>query len=392
MSVAHARSRFIPNPPRGTRVLVSPAVLAVIGSNLIRRPARTALTAIGIALGVATIVALLSVTSGLKRSAGDLIHLGDADIGIFQKGVADPTSSLVPDSLGNRITRTTGVQAATPLLLVIEAITAQPSAIVFGMDPSGFVAHREVYLQGRFPAGANQVGLGNRLAGQLHARVGSPVKLKGKRFTVSGMYQSGTFFEDSGASLPLKAAQALERRLGEATTVAIVLRPGTHTAAVRKAILRANPDLQAIASPDDAARAGGNSQLIGKAVVVIVVLALIIGGIAVANTMAMAVLERQGEFALMATIGWSPARVAALVLGEGVGVSLIGAALGLLLGVVGAGLLVDALGASSYASPEVTAWGLGRGLLVGVAIGVLGGLYPAWRVSRLDPGATLARA
>jgi ABC-type antimicrobial peptide transport system permease subunit len=40
----------------------------------------------------------------------------------------------------------------------------------------------------------------------------------------------------------------------------------------------------------------------------------------------------------------------------------------------------------------VTAWGLGRGLLVGVAIGVLGGLYPAWRVSRLDPGATLARA
>ena len=55
-------------------------------------------------------------------------------------------------------------------------------------------------------------------------------------------------------------------------------------------------------------------------------------------------------------------------------------------------LLVDALGASSYASPEVTAWGLGRGLLVGVAIGVLGGLYPAWRVSRLDPGATLARS
>jgi putative ABC transport system permease protein len=260
------------------------------------------------------------------------------------------------------------------------------------MDPTGFVAHREVYLQGRFPAGRNQIGIGKNLADQLHARAGSAVKVMGRAFTVSGVYQSGTFFEDSGASLPLKSAQALARRLGEATTVAVVVRPGARTAAVRKAILRANPDLQAIASPDDAARAGGNSQLIGKAVLVIVVLALIIGGIAVANTMAMAVLERQGEFALMATIGWSPARVAALVLGEGVAVSLIGAALGLLLGVVGAGLLVDALGASSYASPEVTAWGLGRGLLVGVAIGVLGGLYPAWRVSRLDPGATLARA
>ena len=367
-------------------------MLAVIGSNLIRRPARTALTAIGIALGVGTIVALLSVTSGLKRSAGDLIHLGDADLGIFQKGVADPTSSLLPVSLASRIAHTNGVAGATPLLLVIEGIAQQPSAIVFGMDPTGFVAQRQVYLRGRFPPGAGQIGLGNRLAGQLHAGIGTGVKVESKPFRVSGIYQSGTFFEDSGATLPLGAAQSLARRPGEATTIAVLLRPGTRTAAVRAAILRANPGLQAISNPDDAARAGGNSQLIGKAVVVIVVLALIIGGIAVANTMAMAVLERQREFALMATIGWSPARVAALVLGEGVGVSLIGAALGLLVGVIGAGLLVDALGASSYASPEVTAWGLGRGLLVGVAIGVLGGLYPAWRVSRLDPGATLARA
>jgi putative ABC transport system permease protein len=366
-------------------------VLAVIGSNLIRRPGRTALTAIGIALGVATIVALLSVTSGLKRSAGDLIHLGDADIGVFQKGVADPTSSLLPQSLSSRIGRAHGVAAATPLLLIIEAFAQEPSAVVFGMQRNGFVAHRQVYLRGRFPAGRDQVGVGDRLAGQLHAAPGSRVTLQRKRFTVSGVYHSGTFFEDSGASLPLAGAQALAQRPGEATTIALVLRPGTRTASVRRALLRANPDLQAIASPDDAARAGGNSQLIGKAVVVIVVLALIIGGIAVANTMALAVLERQREFALLATIGWTPARVAALVLGEGVGVSLLGAALGLLLGVVGAGLLVDALGASSYASPDVTAWALGRGLLVGVAIGVLGGLYPAWRVTRLDPGATLAR-
>ena len=284
------------------------------------------------------------------------------------------------------------MQAATPLLLVIEGIAPQPSAIVFGMDPDGFVAHREVYLKGRFPAAPNQIGVGSHLADELKVGLGGTVKVMNKPFTVSGVYQSGTFFEDAGASLRLKAAQTLAQRTGEATTVALVLKPGSRTATVRRAILRANPNLQAIASPDDAARAGGNSQLIGKAVVVIVVLALIIGGIAVANTMAMAVLERQREFALMATIGWSPTRVAALVLGEGVGVSLIGAALGLLLGVVGAGLLVDALGASSYASPEVTAWGLGRGLLVGVAIGVLGGLYPAWRVSRLDPGATLARS
>ena len=62
---------------------------------------------------------------------------------------------------------------------------------------------------------------------------------------------------------------------------------------------------------------------------------------------------------------------------------------------IGGGLLVHALGVSAYVSPSVTAWGLGRGLLVGVAIGVLGGIYPAWRVTRMRPmkgaGRDLAR-
>jgi putative ABC transport system permease protein len=394
---------FIPNPARGIEQpssgrgrrgggYIRGDVLAVIGSNLVRRPARTLLTAVGIALGVATIVALLSVTAGLKRSAGDLIHLGGADFGIFQKGVADPTASLLPATLAQRMQGRPGVQATAALLLIVEAIPSQPAAIVFGMDPNGFVAARQVYATGGFPRAPGQIGLGDQLADQLHARIGARVRVNRRTFTVSGTYHSSTFFEDSGATLSLGAAQALARRPGEVTTVAVAVQPGVRTRTVRDRLLRAFPGLQVVSSPDEAARAGGNSQLIGKAVVVIVVLALIIGGIAVANTMAMAVIERQPEFALLATIGWSPTRVAGLVLGEGVGVSLLGAALGLLLGVVGAGLLVDALGASSYASPEVTAWGLGRGLLVGVAIGVLGGLYPAWRVSRLEPGAALARA
>ena len=87
----------------------------------------------------------------------------------------------------------------------------------------------------------------------------------------------------------------------------------------------------------------------------------------------------------LSTVGWSPTRVASLIFGEGVAVSVLGAAVGLFVGVIGGGLLVRALGVSSYVSPTITAWGLGRGLLVGVAIGVLGGIYPAWRVTRMTP-------
>jgi putative ABC transport system permease protein len=125
-------------------------------------------------------------------------------------------------------------------------------------------------------------------------------------------------------------------------------------------------------------------------VLVIVVIALVVGAISVANTMAMSIVERQSELALLSAIGWSPLRVSLLILGEGVAVSVLGAGVGLLFGDVGAGLLIGVLGVSAYVSPAVTAWALGRGLLVGVAIGVLGGIYPAWRVTRMTPLRALA--
>jgi putative ABC transport system permease protein len=72
--------------------------------------------------------------------------------------------------------------------------------------------------------------------------------------------------------------------------------------------------------------------------------------------------------------------------------SVLGAALGLLLGVVDAGWLGDALGVSAVVSPDVTPWTIGQALLIGVAIGVLGGLYPAWRATRVSGVELLARA
>src|SRR5947209_16057508 len=101
--------------------------------------------------------------------------------------------------------------------------------------------------------------------------------------------------------------------------------------------------------------------------------------------MAIVIIERERELALLATVGWTPRRVAGLVLGEGIGVSLVGAAIGLLIGVVGSDLLVRALSASAFVSPNITTWGLGRGLLVGIAIGFFRRLCPPWRAAWLMP-------
>ena len=124
-------------------------MLSLVFTNLVRHKARTFATAIGIALGVATIVALLSVGAGLQRTAAGLVHLGDADLGLFQSGVEDPTASLLPTSLAQRLERRPDVSHATPLLLVVEGVREDPAAIVFGADPNGFVAQRLVVSEGR---------------------------------------------------------------------------------------------------------------------------------------------------------------------------------------------------------------------------------------------------
>ena len=67
-------------------------MIPIVFANLWRRPGRTLFTALGIAIGVATVVALLSLGDGLKRTAGGLVHLGGADFVVYQHGVSDPTA------------------------------------------------------------------------------------------------------------------------------------------------------------------------------------------------------------------------------------------------------------------------------------------------------------
>jgi putative ABC transport system permease protein len=374
-------------------------VLSLIASNLRRRKARTVATAIGIALGVGIIVALLSVGAGLKRTAGQLVHLGQADMGIFQSGVEDPTASILPLSMVSRLERQPEVASATPLLLVINGIRSSPGAVVFGAEPDGFFAKRLVMTAGRRSFGPRTILVGDRLASSLGVHPGSKVEVKRQSFTVGGVYHTGILFEDTGATLDLRAAQRIQSHgqqsaaIGAgATTIAVQINSDVTQTAAEKAIRHEFPGTTVIGTNDDPSRIGANGELVQKAVEIIAALALIVGGLGITNTMAMAVLERERELALLSAVGWRRRRIAFLVLAEGVATSILGAGVGLLLGIIGANGLNQALGVSTVVSPRVTPWTIGQALLIGVAVGVLGGLYPAWRATSVSPTRLLGGA
>jgi len=360
-------------------------------SGLRRRPGRTLLTAFGTGLGIATIVALLAVADASKRSAGDLVHLGAGDLGLFQSDAADPTTSVLPISLVARLRHTPGIADATPLVLIVESVPRDPAAVVFGADPNGFLTQRLVFSSGRMFRSPREIVVGDELARTLKLAPGSTLRVKNRAFRVTGVYHIGVAFQDGGAFLPLNVAQQLAGREDEATTIPIKLATGTRPATVKRTLAQDFPGLLVISDPEEATRAGANGQLIAKAALVIAVLALVIGGIGIVNTMLMAVIERQSEFALLSAVGWSGLQVARLVLTEGVVISLLGALIGLALGIVGADLLVRVLDAQAFVSPHVSAADAARALLIGGLIGVVGGLYPAWRAARISPARVLAR-
>ena len=358
--------------------------------NLVRNRGRTLFTAAGVAIGVATIVALLALTQGLKQSVGGLGNLGGANFGVFQSGVSDLTASVLPDSLVSGIRRLPGVEDAAPILLVTDALPESPSAIVFGAEASSFPVRRLVITEGRRARGEEAM-VGDELAGRLGLAPGDQIRLKGFRIPVVGVYHGGIGFEDEGVGVPIAVAERLSGRTNGVSTIAVNVAPDASEGEVAASVRREFPGTVTIANPGEAARANPSFEIVNKTVLVIAALALVLGAIAVTNTMAMAVLERQRELALMAAVGWSPGQVAALVIGEGAAVGLAGATIGVGLGIAVSQLLVSLFSAQGLVEPVITAWGLGRGLLIGLAIGVLGGVYPAWRVTRRPPAELLGR-
>lgn len=365
-------------------------MVGLIALNLVRNRGRTALTAAGIAIGVATIVALLALAQGLKESVGGLSRLGHADFGLFQSGVADLTVSNLPESMVARVERQPGVQEATGISLIADALPGDPSALVFGVERGSFVARRLVVAEGGRARGPEAM-VGDGFASRNDVGPGGTVVLKGEPFRVSGVYHAGVGFQDAGVVVSTAVAKRLSGGRTGVTTIAVALRPDASEKTVAAALRRTFPGTMTIANPGEAARANPSFEIVSKAVLVIAALALVLGAIAVTNTMAMAVLERQRELALLGAIGWTPRQVGAIVVGEGAGVGLIGAGVGVALGAGLSHVVVGLLEAGDFVSPALTLWGVGRGLLIGLAIGVLGGVYPAWRVGRRPPAELLGR-
>jgi putative ABC transport system permease protein len=241
---------------------------------------------------------------------------------------------------------------------------------------------------------AREVLLGALLAQRLGKRVGDTVEVEVEPFEVVGIFESRNHYENGGLVMPLGALQELIDREGMVTAFSLRMAPAADRAAAAARIcaeieqlagadgeplgLEASTSDEFIATTSELHFAKGIAWMTST-------VALLISAVGVLNTMMMSVFERTGELGVLRAIGWSRARIVRLVLYESIGLSLLGAVCGSAAALLVVRILSRMPAAASIVEGSVPPLVVGQGLLLGVLIGSLGGLYPALRAATLAP-------
>ena len=108
----------------------------LILKNLVRQRVRTALTVLGISLGITTVVALGVITSGLKATSAQIINFGGADFMVAQEGASDLSFSIVPRDDVASVANSPAWQQTEGVLFHIVRVGSNPFFFVFGRDPA----------------------------------------------------------------------------------------------------------------------------------------------------------------------------------------------------------------------------------------------------------------
>jgi ABC-type antimicrobial peptide transport system permease subunit len=385
-------------------------------------------TVLGIAVGVAGLVALGAMAERITRfiEGGDRFVLGQISVageGIGM-GAGFTAGGLLRASKIEEIARVPGVAAVqAQVMLPLRTTTSQfltlTQELVLGVDLSAPMPnrnYRELPVRaGRFlrPGDRAAVVVGSDFAASHRLREGSTLELSGLPFTVVGMLDKTLTAPDRFAmvsiddardlwlrrdpllvqvlgSRPADARESLGRR-DLNSGAAVAWRPGEDPDAVARRIQSTVTGVN-VTIPSEVSRLLRESTAFFSALIFgIGALGLVIGGLSLSNTVTAAVFERIGEFGIKRALGAGDLHLLREVLGEALGVSLSGGALGVALALAIGGLVhwrVVRAGQQVFVfSPRLLVFVLGFSAI----LGALAAAYATLRIARLSPAEAIRR-
>jgi putative ABC transport system permease protein len=398
-------------PPIARSRLLSADVVRVASVGLRTRRLRAALSALGVAIGIAAMVAVLGISESSKAGLiAELNELGTNLLTVAPGQTFLGANAQLPEASARAVRNLPSVLSAAAVTDVSKATVRRNPFIeaaetggiaVEAADPQLLATLGGKMVRGRFlESGSERYPLA--VLGRVAAR-----RLGVSRLTVAGrpvqVYLGGVWFTVAGIVGPLALAPEIERAVLIGYPIAHALFATTRHASmlyvrasperVREAssLLGAtaypeHPEDTQVSRPSSALQARADAQSTLTSVFLgLGAVALLVGGVGIANVMVISVLERRPEIGLRRALGARAVHIAVPFLGESVLLSFFGGVCGIALG---------AAATATYASSQgwivvVPVLAVGGGVVIALALGALAGLYPAVRAARLAPAAAL---
>jgi putative ABC transport system permease protein len=420
-------SQFLAHVRRGFGENVRFAMLAVRAHKL-----RATLTILGIVVGVATVIAMVSIVTGFNNNMVRSFQSFGASLVMFQK---------YEPRFGQGGHRPEGEQAHRDLTLEdaaalkagipeMRAVSPQrylwdntdyhlkyrdneaKSPRVFGVVPDYAIATSRFVAQGRFfteidvDHASDVIVIGEDIRQKLFPNedpINKRVLLGHDAYTIVGVFErKGKMFGDSQDNFVTIPLTTFDRRFpwikvggadGDALRIATVpYNPDQVPILIDKArtILRARrhvrfdqPDDFGIVTPDKMIESfQGITRGVTLAMIFIAFISLLIGGVGVMNIMLVSVTERTREIGVRKAVGAFRRDIVMQFLTEATALSLLGGAIGVVVGMAVPAAIKKAFDALPAETPL---WSVIVGLVVSISVGIFFGLYPAVKASRLDP-------
>lgn len=380
---------------------------------------RTLLTTLGVAIGVASIITILSLSNGISQVVSDQVDALGGNIAVVRPGVPDhsaerfanpaieqtyTTSTITEDDLQD-IQKIPGVDSAAPLMIINGSIkssstTAGTGTILATTPELADIAHLPI-RDGQFidsVTNKDTAVIGSQLAVDLFGTdqaIGQTFKVRGQPYTVIGVlktmdnpinYNSVDF--DRTAIISLESGKSYHQGIAQIQQIDVRAKDRRDLPQVIQAIntrLGKNhsgeKDFSVLSGQDIAQPTSSFFLTLTAIMTIIAAISLVVGGIGIMNIMLVGVAERTREIGLRKAVGASNGNIVWQFLVEALIISLLGGAIGYLGGYMIAFMISTFLTFSPAITFGIAFAALGTSLVVGM----LFGLYPAIRAARKDP-------
>jgi putative ABC transport system permease protein len=361
--------------------------------NMSRRKLRSTLTLFGIVIGMLAVTVMGSMSEYLTHSIGVLEQYMRQQVTVQPKRNGPPLGMRTV----TEIQKLTGVRDVTPGASIFMDVEAEggfgTGVALSGMPVEAIPKEYETIglNRGRWPDVADNyaIVIGSGYAKRHNLDVGSKTKFKRHReeFTVVGVLNplNISFFDNGAVVTSLDTVQRMRNQPGAIDSITVRLEDPRQVNQVVEELRTAIPDVQ-IETPEEAMKELKQTMAILNLILYSgVIIAAIVGGLGITNTMYMAVAERTREIGIKKAIGATDSAVLREIVMEATTMGLLAGLIGIGLGYGLAQLINVGLGETAFLQFTVTPR-LALGILTfSTVLGALAGLLPARQAVALDP-------